>query len=983
MNLRQALRAAAVILCFVASRAWAVDATWTGNDGVWSAGANWNTNPVVPSTATDSATIGAGMVAVDDEFSIGALTWTGGSIVRGTTPVAESVLTVAGAATISGPGEKHFATTTLNLNGATTWSEGPINTVETVANPEGGVVNIGGAFDVQFDGTWSWNATATPTINVGAAGSIVKSAGEGTAAFYPIVHNGGLVDVQSGSLHLAGGGLSGGAFTVAEGATLLISDFNQLYADAGAETTTLDVGSTIDASVGGTVEFTNLFGVSRTDVYGAIDAAFIHADPGETGIVLFHAGSTLGATSRGSYTANSGVTAFDAIAANVVDVIVNDGAVMDLVNLGTLNVSGAINVNEGGVLNVGVGTSGGLVVMDAAEEQLLTGSGEIVLPASTSYVKANHRLVIDEELLVRGRGRIFGASIADTELIGQNLGEIRADVSGATLWLNKVNNSGLISGVDGGTIDYWFATNEATIEVAGGGNLLTTAAINKGTMSIAGGTMRLLSVWDNDGTIKVLDGSTLELGGGFSPSNIGVIERVGTTTVRLVGELANSGQTLDLHTTTGSLELGAIQNGNFLSKGNISGGRVVSSGASALTSQGGNLSGVTLAIDLGMPSGTSTDVGIFDGLMLDNAKIFVGNGAMSFQGFTSQTLGGTGEVVLDGGTIQNSAQITVTIGPNVVLRGRGSVSGNVAGIGIIINTGTIRAEGAGSTLTLSGVRNSGGAIRATASNTVHIGSQSISYGLLQTAGNIIVESGGVITAQRPIDVQGGWLGGAGTVRITSALGAMMTVSNGGTVAPGESIGTLTIENGSLNVASGGRLAIELSGNSSDLLQLVRTTQNSEGNILLTSTNDYLDVTALAPLTATSYIIATYAGMLSGTFNHVTPGYSVTYDAVQRRIVLNVLPRADFNLDGSVDGDDLLAWQRGLGITSGATKAQGDANGDGAVNSADLALWRTQFGTPGAMAAGASVPEPGGVALALVAAVGAGFRRPPRLVRNSC
>jgi len=47
--------------------------------------------------------------------------------------------------------------------------------------------------------------------------------------------------------------------------------------------------------------------------------------------------------------------------------------------------------------------------------------------------------------------------------------------------------------------------------------------------------------------------------------------------------------------------------------------------------------------------------------------------------------------------------------------------------------------------------------------------------------------------------------------------------------------------------------------------------------------------------------------------------------------------ADFDQDGDKDGTDFLAWQLGLGITSGATKAQGDADNNGTVDAADLAI----------------------------------------------
>ncbi|MBX3435521.1 MAG: hypothetical protein KF847_19565 [Pirellulales bacterium] len=75
--------------------------------------------------------------------------------------------------------------------------------------------------------------------------------------------------------------------------------------------------------------------------------------------------------------------------------------------------------------------------------------------------------------------------------------------------------------------------------------------------------------------------------------------------------------------------------------------------------------------------------------------------------------------------------------------------------------------------------------------------------------------------------------------------------------------------------------------------------------------------------------------------------------------------ADFNGDGTVDGADLLTWQRGFG--SGATAAEGDADGNGMVNGADLAIWNAQYGGPpagGAVAAAA--PEPGAAVLAALA-----------------
>jgi hypothetical protein len=53
---------------------------------------------------------------------------------------------------------------------------------------------------------------------------------------------------------------------------------------------------------------------------------------------------------------------------------------------------------------------------------------------------------------------------------------------------------------------------------------------------------------------------------------------------------------------------------------------------------------------------------------------------------------------------------------------------------------------------------------------------------------------------------------------------------------------------------------------------------------------------------------------------------------------------DFNNDERVDGNDFLAWQRGVGIASpNATRADGDADGDKDVDRADFLKWAENYG----------------------------------------
>lgn len=88
----------------------------------------------------------------------------------------------------------------------------------------------------------------------------------------------------------------------------------------------------------------------------------------------------------------------------------------------------------------------------------------------------------------------------------------------------------------------------------------------------------------------------------------------------------------------------------------------------------------------------------------------------------------------------------------------------------------------------------------------------------------------------------------------------------------------------------------------------------------------------------------------------------TIDELYEFVAVPQTPSADFDADGDVDGRDFLAWQRGYGLTSGATRAMGDANYNGAVTNLDLAIWKSQY--VGALSTEVvAVPEP--VALALL------------------
>ncbi len=74
--------------------------------------------------------------------------------------------------------------------------------------------------------------------------------------------------------------------------------------------------------------------------------------------------------------------------------------------------------------------------------------------------------------------------------------------------------------------------------------------------------------------------------------------------------------------------------------------------------------------------------------------------------------------------------------------------------------------------------------------------------------------------------------------------------------------------------------------------------------------------------------------------------------------LSLAAGADFNLDGSVNGEDLAMWQDGYG-TNNAEREDGDADGDGDVDGRDFLAWQRQATPPESLnnVEALAVPEP--------------------------
>lgn len=228
---------------------------------------------------------------------------------------------------------------------------------------------------------------------------------------------------------------------------------------------------------------------------------------------------------------------------------------------------------------------------------------------------------------------------------------------------------------------------------------------------------------------------------------------------------------------------------------------------------------------------------------------------------------------------------------------------------------------------------------------------------VQSTGKLFVNGANIGT--NSVQVNSGVLGGTGSIA--------GQVNNFATIAPGSSIGTLTI-GGNVTMNTNSHLAIELDGGTSDKLVV-------GGNLNLSSV-DFLDVSGIG--SGPGWVIATYGGTLTGTFNNITPGYTLNYGTGTNSQITLIAPPSgvagDFNNDGKVDAADYVVWRKNVGTTN---ILPNDPTG-GTIGTTQYNTWRAHFGQPAGSGAGANataaVPEPATLVLLIFAVAGCCLRR---------
>jgi autotransporter-associated beta strand protein len=339
----------------------------------------------------------------------------------------------------------------------------------------------------------------------------------------------------------------------------------------------------------------------------------------------------------------------------------------------------------------------------------------------------------------------------------------------------------------------------------------------------------------------------------------------------------------------------------------------------------------------------------------------------------THVVAGTLRVRTSNNRFPTSTALTVDAGAIFDVDNLSQTVGSLAGEGTVdTGSGTFTSGGDNSSTTFSGqileTGATGGKVTKQGAGTLTLSSPTGNlYTGLTTVSNgtlLVTNTSGSGTGSGPVTVaSAGTIGGTGII-----AGA---ITNNGTISPGESVGTLTT-GGNVTNGANSHWAIEIDGTSADLLAV--------GGDLDLSAVDFLDVTGSG---TGPWVIATYVGNLTGTFDNVTTGYAVDYSTTGQ-IILNTagagLP-GDFNSDGKVDAGDYVTWRKAFDGSPGApNNALANDNGLGTpITTAHYNLWRANFGNPpgagsGSQLSGAAVPEPGVMGLVVVGLMSLAFRR---------
>ncbi len=787
--------------------------------------------------------------------------WASGNIVNQGSISAD----VAGGTIILGGGG--FSNTgTINVSAGTlNWTGNSTLVGLGTINRTGGTINLGGTLDLQ-GATWNLNA-ATGSWNL--LGGTVKTGTitESNGSLLVMTSNGGVFNgitvngpldmsqVANAFVRIYGGLIHNGTMLLGNtsGSTYGRVLFGDTSIPAGSLTgaSTVIFGNSVSNSIR---NVSNVSGAANTLTIGASVVVRGHSgaitnDFANTGII--NQGTISADVAGGSISigVNATTSFVNSGTINVLNSSLNLNGSMTLVGLGTINrTGGTINLVgsldlQGAIWNLNAATGSWNLLGGTVKNGTITESNGSLLVMTSNGGVFNEITVngpLDMSQVANAFVRIYGGLVHNgTMLLGNTSGSTYGRVlfgdtsipagslTGASTVIfgksvsNSIRNVSNVSGAANALII------GASVVVRGHSGAITndwenTGIINQGAISadVAGGSISIgvnaTTSFINSGTINVLN-SSLNLNGSMTLVGLGTINRTGGS-INLVGSLDLQGATWNLNAATGSWNLlgGTVKNGTITE----SNGSLL-----VMTGNGGVFNGITLNGDLDMSRLGTSSLRVIGGLVL-NGTAMLGNAAgttaatlfFGDSSVASGSLTGNATVVFGGSNsfsyIQNSSGLagatgTLTLGPNVSIRGKNGRVYNDWATGTILNQGTISADVAGGTFNIGGAgvstfTNTGAMNMLNGANMVVPTSLTLTSSAMlnQAASSTLTLTGNLTSAatnpvvfrtQGTVVISGG---SSGAPRLLEVMGQNVGTNSTGFLASNFSMGALNLDSNS-------------------------------------------------------------------------------------------------------------------------------------------------------------------------------------------
>ena len=827
----------------IASGSDSYDVTFTGNGGEirTAGGININSGSVTMSASgtlfsetansySGGTTISSGslLYGANDAFGTGAITMTGG---------------------------KFYTTDATAYN------------INENLNIQGSIIlgNTGASNSTTFSGTNTLTGNASATIQSSVSMAAIDDGsnsynfsklGSGTLTLTGSNGYDGTTTISAGTLTVTGTLDDNTAVTVSSGATYDVDASDTISSLAGAGTIdiassqTLTVGNSSDQEISGTITGSGAFNKNGT---GKLT---LSGTGNDVGSIIISNGTieVSGLLNSGSYSGN--ITNRSAI---IFSSSSNQTISGNIIREGTLTKNGS------GILTLsGTNNYAGATTINSGT---LTVSG--TLSDSTAVTVAS--------------GAVYDVDTSDTIASVGGAGNIEI-ASSQTLTAGDSNNktlSGVISGSGGFT-----KAGSGTQTLSGTNTYTGATTINAGTLTVTGTlsdstavTVASGAVYDVDasdtiasvggaGNIEIASSQTLTAGDSNNKTLSGVISgsggftKAGSGTQTLSGTNTYSGATtINAGTLTVS---GTLSDSTAVT---VASGAVYDVDASDTITSLDGAGTIEIASSVTLTTGDTNDQELSGTISGSGSLTKAGSGILTLSGTNSYS----GNTTISAGTLLVRSQL-----------GEGTYAGNISnsgdfGInsssdqtlsGVISGSGTINKSGTGE-LTLTGANTFNGTINV-AGGTLFAGTSSDSSNNI-TQGNIVVK--------------GGTLGGGGVIG-----GDVSFTTTGGTLAPGNSIGTLTVS-GDLTLSADDTTEIEFDASNTDKI-IVNGDISLDGTLVLEPASGTYSAGVYTIIDGNSGS----GNTLSGTFASTTvnnssniSGFttSISYDTSLRRVFLTL------------------------------------------------------------------------------------------------